>query len=97
MMQKLATEIEDQKVFAVWAVSSLFDCACLVTTALAQWTVDQVVNSLQLAGINYWVLVTIQLLLAIATLAPILAHTSVSVIRCFVKMRIAIEKELTRV
>lgn len=96
MMQKLATEIEDQKVFAVWAVSSLFDCAFLVIWALAQWTVDQIVNSLQLAGINYWVLITIQLLLAIATLVPILAHISVSVIRCLVKTRIAIEKELMR-
>lgn len=60
----------------------------------AQQFVSQILRNLELSGIDYWVLIIIQLLFAIATLMPILIHICVSSTRRIIQAWKTIREEI---
>ena len=65
----------------------------LIIWALAQYFIDNLIRNFQ-PGVGAWILLTIQFLLAILTLLPLIAHICVSVIRTFLQARQVIQQEL---
>ena len=97
-MRKWPVELaETVPVFAIWAVNCVLGAAYLVLWACAQWGVDRLVDGFQLSGIDYWTLLAIQLLFAVATLVPILIHICVSTMRTVVEGWIAMREELNKI
>lgn len=67
----------------------------LIVWALAQYFIDSLIRNFQ-PGVDVWILVTLQFLLAILTLLPLIAHICVSMIRTFLQARQVIQQELGR-
>jgi len=68
------------KVFSIQAISSLIDSSFLALWVIVQWAVNEyVVNRLQLADIDKWVLSAFQVVFAVSTLAPIVVYIYVDI------------------
>ena len=96
MPYEFTTELEELKVLAMWGITNLADGVFLVIWTYIQWEVNQVISGLQLDGIDYWLLMAIQLLFAVATFVPILTHICVGIVRRLVQALIVIRNELKR-
>lgn len=79
--------------FSSWVLSSLVDGVFLISWVWVQWLVGQVIGSLPLYGIDDWTLLVVQLLFAIATLVPIVAHICVTIIRTVIEAREIIRRD----
>ena len=97
MMQWLREELKKQKEFMTWGYATLVESVFLIIWVLTQWLVDQVVLFFPLPIFDLWTLHTLQVLFAIATLIPIIAHICVEVVKYVVQTRNAINKELEKV
>lgn len=67
------------KTFTIWAISSLIDGVFLAFWVLIQWLVSKVIISLELSGIDQWMLYLFQLLFAISTLVPVIIYIYVDI------------------
>ena len=95
-MQWLREELNKQKEFMTWFCANLAESAFLIICAFVQSQVNQVVVSFQLEPFDQCILFILQLLFAIATLIPIIAHICVGVVKDVVETRNAINKELEK-
>ena len=96
MIDKVREKAKDLElhVFAEWALSSLIDGVFIVLWVGVQWAVDQAICYVPLARIDSYTLLVLQVLFAIATLVPIIAHIAVNVVRHVVKGYKAIQEEM---
>lgn len=82
--------------FARWAVSSLFDAGFLILWAALQFGGAWALQKTPLAGLDRVILVSLQVLFAITTLAPILAYVVTDTVGIYYQGRTRIVKQRHR-
>ncbi len=60
--------------FLRWAISGAIDSVFLIVWVFTQWLTNNIINSLNLSGIDKWVLIIFQVLFAISTLTPVIVY-----------------------
>ena len=82
--------------FFTWGVESLVESMALLSWALMQWVVNYLISYIPLTEIDQLFLITLQILLAIITIIPIIAHLCVSVTENLVETRLHINRTLKK-
>lgn len=87
-------EVADSaKTFIRWAVAALIDAAFLAVWVATQWIVGWILRGLPLDGIDAFVLISIQVVLAIATIVPIVLYIYKDIRIVWIRTQRAIQRE----
>jgi ABC-type transport system involved in Fe-S cluster assembly fused permease/ATPase subunit len=79
-MKKELNEIKTEIfTFLRWIISGVMDSVFLIIWVVTQWATNNIINNLNLSGIDKWVLITFQILFAVSTLAPVIVYIYVDI------------------
>jgi hypothetical protein len=77
-----------------WAVAVLVDCSFLAFWVFLQWALRKVIATLELTGLEAWVMTVFRRLFEISTLAPILIYIYVDIHVMIIRAKRIIRREL---
>lgn len=79
--------------FAIWMGSSLIDAIFLAGWAILQWGVNRITAYFPLRGIDKWVYITFQVILAASTLVPVICYIGADMHRIIMQAREVIVRQ----